>query len=70
MGELSTVKDIESAIERLTTHEFSQLRTWLDQYEGPQAIDLQLSTDLAAGKLDDRIRRALAEHKAERTTPL
>ena len=31
MGDFSTLKDIESAIERLTPQERADLRRWLDQ---------------------------------------
>ncbi|HEV1288089.1 MAG TPA: hypothetical protein VNU44_22375 [Bryobacteraceae bacterium] len=70
MSDFRTLKDIETAIEGLTTQEFAELRNWLDQYDRPQPIDLQLEADLGAGKIDDRIRRAVAEHKAGRTQPL
>lgn len=70
MGDLRTLKDIETAIERLTTQECAELRSWLDRYDRPQPIDLQLEADLKAGKIDERIRRAVAEHKAGRTQPL
>jgi hypothetical protein len=70
MGDFSTLKDIESAIEKLTTQECADLRQWLDQYDRPQPIDLQLEADLEAGKIDDRIRSAMADHKAGRTQPL
>jgi len=70
MADLSTLKDIESAIEKLTTQECADLRQWLDQYDRAQPIDLQIEADLQAGKLDARIRRAIADDKAGRTTPL
>jgi hypothetical protein len=54
MGDLRTLKDIE----KKTTQECAEL-----------PIDLQLKADLKAGKIDDRIRRAVAEHKAGRTQP-
>lgn len=70
MGDLRTLKEIETAIERLTTQECAELRNWFDQYDRPQPIDLQLEADLKAGKIDDRIRRAATEHKAGSTQPL
>jgi hypothetical protein len=70
MSDFNTLKDIESAIERLTTQECADLRRWFDQYDRPQPIDLQLEADLVAGKIDDRLRRALADHQAGRTQPL
>jgi hypothetical protein len=70
MGDLRTLQDIETAIEKLTTQECAELRNWFDQYDRPQPIDLQLEADLKAGKIDDRIRRAVAEHKTGRTQPV
>jgi hypothetical protein len=70
MSDFNTLNDIESAIERLTTQECADLRRWFDQYDRPQPIDLQLEADLAAGKIDDRLRRALADHQSGRTQPL
>jgi hypothetical protein len=70
MENFDTVKDIETAILKLSPEECEDLRQWFDQYHSPQPIDLQLETDLEAGKLDERIRRAAADHKAGRTQPL
>ncbi len=70
MGDTNTLKEIELAIERLTTQEFEDLRRWFDQYDRPQPIDLQLEADLESGKLDDRISRAVSDHKSSRTRPL
>jgi len=70
MTNLQTLEQIEAAIERLTPQECDDLRQWFEQYHRPQPIDLLLEADLAAGKLDNRIQRALADHKAGRTRPL
>jgi hypothetical protein len=67
---MNTLKEIESAIEKLTTEECADLRRWLDQYDHPQPIDLELETDLEAGRLDERLRRAIQDHSAGRTQPL
>jgi hypothetical protein len=64
-----TVQDIERAIEALTPQQMEELYQWLDQ-RYPQPIDVQLKADLEAGRIDDRINRALADHKAGRTQPL
>jgi hypothetical protein len=66
----STVKDIEIAIGRLTPQECDELRQWFERYNGPQPIDEQLKSDLDAGRIDQRIDRALADHQAGRTKPL
>jgi hypothetical protein len=66
---LNTVQEIERAIRALTPSELEELYAWLDQH-CPHPIDVQLKADLDAGRLDDRIHRALADHKAGNTQPL
>jgi hypothetical protein len=57
---LNTVQEIERAIGALTPQELEELRVWLDQYNNhPQPIDTRVQSDLAAGRLDKAIRRAL-----------
>jgi hypothetical protein len=66
---LNTVQEIERAIDTLTPQQMEELFVWLDQrYQQP--IDAQLKADLDAGRIDDRINRALADHKAGSTQPL
>jgi hypothetical protein len=66
---LNTVQEIERAIDALTPQQMEELYAWLDQRH-PQPIDAQLRTDLDAGRIDDRIHRALADHKAGNTQRL
>jgi hypothetical protein len=66
---LNTVQEIERAIDALTPQQIEELYEWLDQRH-PQPIDAQLKADLDAGRIDDRIHRALADHKAGNTQPL
>ena len=66
---LNTVQEIEHAIRTLTPSELEELYAWLDGY-CPQPIDAQLKADLEAGRIDDRINRALADHKAGKTQQL
>ncbi len=66
---LSTVQDIERAIAALSPQEREELLTWVDQLY-PQPIDVRLKEDLRAGRLDERIDRALSDHHAGRTRPL
>ena len=65
----NTVQEIERAIDALTPQQMEELYVWLDQRH-PQPIDAQLKADLDAGRIDDRINRALADHKAGNTEPL
>jgi hypothetical protein len=66
---LNTVQEIEQAIDALTPQQMEELYMWLDQHH-PQPIDAQLKADLDAGRIDNRINRALADHKAGNTQPL
>lgn len=67
--QLITLHDIERAIDALTPQEREDLSVWLDEHY-PQAIDVQLKVDLEAGRIDDRITRAIEDHRAARTQPL
>jgi hypothetical protein len=66
---MNTVHEIERAIDALTPQQMEELYVWLDQRH-PQPIDAQLKADLDAGRIDNRISRALADHKAENIQPL
>jgi len=66
---LNTVQDIERAIEELTPPQLAELYAWLDQYD-PQPIDARIQSDLAAGRLDNAIGRALDDEKNGRTQRL
>lgn len=66
---LNTVQEIERAIGALTPRELEELYSWLDQ-NCPQAIDTRLQSDLAAGRLDKAIHRALYDEKSGRVQPL
>jgi hypothetical protein len=52
---MSTVKEIEQAISRLSEDELAAFRRWFAEFD-PEAWDRQLEQDVAAGRLD-----ALAE---------
>jgi hypothetical protein len=65
---LYTLQEIERAIDALTPQQTEELYVWLDQRH-PQPIDAQLKADFEAGRIDDRINRAFADHKAGNTHP-
>ncbi len=56
---MNSVLEIERAIRALSPSELAELYTWMDQ---SCPIDVQLKTDLDAGRIDDRIARALAPY--------
>jgi hypothetical protein len=66
---MNPLQEIERAIDALTPQQMEELYVWLDQHH-PQPIDVQLKADLDAGRIDDRISRALADHKAGNTQSL
>lgn len=64
--QLNTLEEIERAIATLTPQQREELSLWLDEHY-PEPIDMQLKADLGAGRIDDRINRAIADHKVGRT---
>ncbi len=66
---LSSIEEIERAIGVLSPQELEQLYLWLDQHY-PQPIDTRVQSDLAAGRLDKALNRALDDEKNGRVQPL
>jgi hypothetical protein len=66
---LNTIKEIERAIGALTPSEIEELYLWLEQHF-PPPIDSRVQSDLAAGRLDTAIQRALDDEKNGRIQPL
>jgi hypothetical protein len=64
-----TVQDIERAIDELTPQQLQELYSWLDQHH-PNPIDERLPADVAAGRLDTAIERALNDDQNGRVRPL
>lgn len=64
------VEEIERAIGTLTQEELEELRLWLDEYAGPRPLDRRIESDLAAGRLDEAVQRALEDEKRGRVRPL
>jgi hypothetical protein len=59
---MSTVQEIERAIERLSDEEVAEIRTWL--------WDRDIARDSAGGHLDKFAEEALQEHRAGKTRKL
>jgi len=64
-----SVKEIKSAISRLSVSELAQLANWFEEYQS-QIWDKQIENDANAGKLDGLIKEADAEFEAGRCKPL
>lgn len=65
----NTIQEIERAIETLSPKELQELYVWLDEHH-PQPLDTRVSSDLALGRLDSAILRALDDEKSGRTRSL
>jgi hypothetical protein len=64
-----TVKDLESAISRLSPAELAEFAAWFDEYE-TNNWDQQIASDAKSGRLDTLMQQAGAEFKAGRCRPL
>ena len=65
---MSTVKEIESAIQRLPAQDFTKLSKWFDEYRD-DAWDRQMKKDAKAGRLQFLIDQAEEDIAAGRTKP-
>ena len=57
---MTTVKEIESAILRLSPEELAVLREWFDEFDA-QMWDKQFEEDAKSGKLDKLAEQAIAD---------
>ena len=65
---MSTVEQIEAAIQKLPREEFFRLRDWMrDRFD--DEWDKQIEEDVRSGRLDRVAQDALAEYRAGKTTP-
>ena len=65
---MSTVEQIEKAIQGLPRNEFLRLHKWIQDHFDDQ-WDEQVAEDAARGRLDAVAQKALAEHRAGRSKP-
>lgn len=66
---MSTLAEIEEAIEKLPTAEFRELLRWLNEREA-EAWDRQIEQDSEAGALDFLLEELDADIAAGRTRPV
>ncbi|MCC5790917.1 MAG: hypothetical protein JJT75_14905 [Opitutales bacterium] len=62
---MSGIKEIEEAVERLSTKELATFRSWFATYDAAQ-WDSDIELDIAAGKLDSLADEALSEFRSGR----
>lgn len=66
---MTRVERLEQEIAKLSPDEFAQLRDWLLEQDWDE-WDRQIEQDAAAGKLDNIMKQALADHAAGKSRPL
>ena len=66
---MDTVQEIERAIDALPPEQLEELSQWFEERYS-QIVDARLKAGVEAGRFDERINRAIADHKAGRTEPL
>ena len=66
---MSTVQEIETAVQRLSQSELASFRDWFVEYDG-EKWDQQIEADAKAGRLDRFAEEALREDREGRTTKL
>ena len=66
---MSTVSEIESAIQKLSRNELTALRNWFLAFDA-EAWDKQFEEDVAAGRLDALADEAIRDLRAGRCTDL
>jgi hypothetical protein len=69
VGIMTTVQEIERAIEGLSGDQFSQIHDWIVEKDW-EKWDAQIERDSAAGKLDFLIDEAQRDAKSGDTRPL
>ena len=66
---MTTVEDIEKAIQKLGAREFDRLRAWFDDYQAAR-FDEKIERDAEAGKLDRYAEQAVADLRKGRAREL
>jgi hypothetical protein len=66
---MSTVQEIERAIEKLPREEVFVFTNWLSTHFS-DLWDRQIEEDISAGLLDELAAEAVAEHRAGRSLPV
>ena len=66
---MTTVDDIEKAVERLAPGELARFRAWFDTFDAAR-FDDRIERDARDGKLDKLADEALAAHRSSRSREL
>jgi hypothetical protein len=66
---MTTVKEIESAVEHLPPNDLNQFRNWFEAFESA-SWDRQFEADARSGRLGSLVNEARAEYKTGKTSSL
>lgn len=66
---MTTVEDIEEAVEKLPPDKLAKFRAWFEEFEAKR-FDRKIEQDSRSGKLDKLAEQALREHRDGRTREL
>jgi hypothetical protein len=66
---MTTVEEIEKAIEKLAPRELDRLRAWFEDYQAAR-FDEKIERDAQAGKLDRLAEQAIADFRKGRAREL
>ena len=59
---MSTIEEIENAVEKLAPQELARFRAWFDNFDSAR-FDEKIERDANVGKLDELAKQALASHR-------
>jgi hypothetical protein len=62
---MTKIEDIEKAVEQLSPEDLAKFREWFEAFDA-RMFDEKIERDAKAGKLDELIAEARANHKAGR----
>jgi hypothetical protein len=60
---MSSIEEIEKAVENLAPQELARFRTWFDNFDSAR-FDEKIERDVQSGKLDELAKKALANHRS------
>ena len=66
---MTTIEDIEKAVEQLSPDKLAKFRAWFEQFEASR-FDRKIEQDAQSGRLDQLADEALREYRDGRTREL
>jgi hypothetical protein len=60
---MSSIEEIEKAVESLAPRELARFRAWFDNFESAR-FDEKIERDVQSGKLDELAKKALTNHRS------